>query len=135
MASIRGRDIEKEVKFSATKAGGPGGQHVNKTSSAIELRFDVVNSGSLSEHEKEIIQQKLKNRINSQGELILYSSSSRSQGMNKKEVLERFLRMLENALKKKAPRKPTKPTAASKKKRIEAKKKLKVKKDLRKKIL
>lgn len=135
MTSIRERGIEKEINYTASKAGGPGGQHVNKTSSAIELRFSIPMSQFLTEYEKGIVCQKLKNRINQEGELILTSSGSRSQGMNKKEVTERFLHLVENSLKKKAPRKATKPTISSQKKRVEGKKKLKMKKELRKKIL
>jgi len=121
-----------EIVFTATRSGGPGGQNVNKVSTRIELRFNVVRSSALSDQEKEIILFKLKNRINSEGELIVISRSERTQLMNRKKAEERFFKLLAEALTIKRKRKPTKATKASKIKRIEKKKKRGAMKRLRK---
>ncbi len=76
-------DIEiviKELKFKAVRSSGPGGQHVNKTSSKVEVSFDVENSNGLTEREKYRIKEKLKNRISSLSVLSISCSDSRSQG-------------------------------------------------------
>ena len=130
--SIRNRNIEQELQFSFSRSGGPGGQHVNKTSTQVELRFHVPSSECLSEEEKQSILQKLKNRITQDGELILTSSGTRSQMKNREEVLEKFYQLLEQALRKPKKRKPTKPSKAAKKKRLEKKKQHAEKKSRRK---
>jgi ribosome-associated protein len=124
--------LRNEISYSATKSGGPGGQNVNKVNTSVELRFSVFKSEVFDDEQKQIISNKLKNRINSEGEIILVSRSSRSQLQNKTKVTEKFFDHLEKALTPAKPRKRTKPTPASRKKRLEAKKKLSVKKDLRK---
>lgn len=111
-----------EIVFTATRSSGPGGQNVNKVSTRIELRFRVPVSSGLSEKEKDIILLKLKNRINSDGELIVVSQSERTQLMNRKKAEDRFFKLLAEALTRKPVRKPTKATAASRLKRIEKKK-------------
>ncbi len=124
--------LEKELQFSATKSGGPGGQNVNKVNTSVELRFDVKNSAGLTEKQKQTVLQKLKNRINTEGEMILVSRSERSQWQNKRKVTEFFFELLEQALVPPKKRVKTKPTAASLKKRTENKKKQAEKKRLRK---
>jgi len=129
---LRIRIPAAEIVFTATRSGGPGGQNVNKVSTRIELRFNVVRSSALSDREKEIILFKLKNRINSEGELIVISQSERTQLMNRKKAEERFFKLLAEALTIKRKRKPTKATKASKIKRIEKKKQRGAMKRLRK---
>jgi len=110
-----------ELRFSNTRSSGPGGQNVNKVNTRVELRFNVTASGSLSDKEKEKIFLKLRNRINAAGELIITSQSERSQIMNRKKAEGRFYKLLAAALTEKKKRKETKPTEASKKKRLENK--------------
>ena len=128
----RKKQLETEFVFSATRSSGPGGQNVNKVSSRIELRFSVDNSHFLSEREKQRIHLKLKNRINSEGELLLVSQSERSQLANKEKAIENFFTLTEKALTLQKKRVKTKPTAASRFKRLESKKMTALKKQLRK---
>jgi ribosome-associated protein len=121
-----------EVQFSASRSGGPGGQNVNKVNTKIELRFPVQESEVLDENQKQLILLKLKNRINNENELLITSSTERSQWRNKEKATHKFFELIEKALTKPRKRKKTKPTAASRLKRIENKKKLGQKKQLRK---
>lgn len=121
-----------EIQISASRSGGPGGQNVNKVSTKIELRFPVKSSETFQEKEKQAILAKLKNRINLEGELIVTSSTERSQWRNRENAIRKFFELLEKALSKPKKRKKTQPTTASKIKRIENKKKLAHKKQLRK---
>jgi ribosome-associated protein len=118
---LRARIPLNEMIYSASRSGGPGGQNVNKVNTKVELRFHVRNSAFLSENEKEKILIVLKNRINSDGELLIISQSERSQLMNKKKSEEKFFRLLASALTEKPERKPTAPSGASKKQRIQKK--------------
>jgi len=119
---IRDRIPLSEILYSASRSGGPGGQNVNKVSTKVELRFNVRNSSSLSEKEKEKIFALLKKRINSEGELFIISQSERSQLMNRKKVEEKFFRLMASALTEKPERKATAPTGVSKAKRLKIKK-------------
>lgn len=126
------KQLETEVMFSATRSSGPGGQNVNKVNTQVELRFTVKNSELFSDEEKEQILLKLKNRINSEGELIVTSQTSRSQIENKEKALEKFFELIEKALTVRKKRLKTAPTLASRIKRLESKKNLAMKKQLRK---
>ncbi len=114
--------LKQELAFKAVKSSGPGGQHVNKTASKIILNFDVANSQALSEEEKSRILMKLASRITNSGEIILESGETRSQHKNKELVTARFLERIQKALIKEKPRKKTRPTKASKLKRLRSKK-------------
>jgi len=124
--------LSNETVYSASKSGGPGGQHVNKVNTSVELRFSIPKSVFLNERQKQILLNKLKNRINSEGILILVSRNYRSQLRNKIHVTENFFNLLEKALTPVKKRKKTRPTEASRKKRLELKKKLAQKKERRK---
>jgi ribosome-associated protein len=97
-------DFSDELQYSFSRSSGSGGQHVNKVSTQVELRFHVEQSIHLSEKEKLTIKQKLGNRISSDGFLILTESKSRSQFSNKKKVTIRFYSLIEESLKTVKPR-------------------------------
>ncbi|MFP4556381.1 MAG: alternative ribosome rescue aminoacyl-tRNA hydrolase ArfB [Bacteroidales bacterium] len=116
------RDFNKEFVFNTSRSSGAGGQNVNKVSTKVELRFSVPNSTLLTDREKEIVLEKLSNKITSEGILIIVSQAERSQYGNKQKCIEKFYKLLTKALTPKKKRKPTKPTKASEKKRLESKK-------------
>lgn len=116
------RGLESELQFSASRSAGAGGQNVNKVNTKVELRFSVISTLILSDEEKELIINKLRNRLNKDGELVLVSQEARSQLANKLAVIEKFYRLLASALTLPLPRKETRPTKASKIKRLESKK-------------
>ncbi len=132
LSEIQKEKLDNELRYSATKSGGPGGQNVNKVNTSVELRFNVPDSAILDENQKQTVLNKLQNRISSEGDLILVSRSARSQWQNKMKVTEKFFELLEKALTPAKKRKKTKPTAASRKKRLENKKQKSQKKELRK---
>lgn len=107
---------------------------MNKVSTKVELRFNVIESVLLWADEKEIILKKLENKINKDGELILVSQSERSQLANKGKVVEKFYTLLRKTLTPQKKRKPTKQTKASKEKRLQSKRIKSEKKNLRKSI-
>lgn len=124
--------IINELGFKAVRSSGSGGQNVNKVSTKVELRFDVDQSEYLTHEEKERLKNKLKNRISSDGILIITSDTERTQLRNKKNAIAIFFELIEKALKKPKKRKKTKPTKASKEKRLKEKKIQSEKKQLRK---
>ncbi len=128
----RKKRLETEFVLSASKSSGPGGQNVNKVNTRVELRFSVISSAFLTSTEKQKIQTKLKNRINSEGELILVEQSERSQWRNREKVTAKFFDKIETALTPIKRRIKTSPTKASRVKRLENKKKMSLKKQLRK---
>ena len=126
------KQLEAKMVFSATRSSGPGGQNVNKVNTRVELRFSVINSTVFSEEEKARISLKLKNRINSEGELILTSQTGRNQLDNKEKALGIFFDLIEKALTIQKKRLKSAPTVISRLKRLESKKNLALKKQLRK---
>ena len=124
--------IIKELQFKAVRSSGPGGQHVNKTSSAVQVSLDVVNSEILSESQKKRISEKLKNRISTDGILTLSCSESRSQHRNKAIGIERLITLIIKSLRVSKARKKTKPSRSSVEKRITLKKNNALKKANRK---
>ncbi|MCJ7449626.1 MAG: aminoacyl-tRNA hydrolase [Bacteroidales bacterium] len=121
-----------ELILSASRSGGPGGQNVNKVSTKVELRFNVLKSSFISDREKEKIMAVLKRRVNTEGELIIVSQTERTQYMNRKKVVEKFYLLVSAALTEQPERRATSPTKASKSERIEKKKKRGIIKKLRK---
>ncbi len=124
--------IVKEIKFSASRSGGPGGQHVNKVNSKVTLRWNVGVSLSLDEEQRSRIMDKLSKSINVEGEVVLSADGSRSQLKNKFEVLSKLDRLIAKAFEFKKARKKTKPSKSSIKKRLDDKKKQGEKKKQRK---
>ncbi len=124
--------ILNELEFKAVRSSGPGGQHVNKTASKVEVSFHVQNSKGLSEEEKELLLQKLSGKISAEGFLKLTSSETRSQHKNKDLVIDKLLVLLKENSKKQKPRKKTKPSKSSIVKRLKSKKNQALKKVNRK---
>ncbi|NOQ27818.1 MAG: aminoacyl-tRNA hydrolase [Bacteroidales bacterium] len=114
--------ILKELSFKASRSSGSGGQNVNKVSTKVELRFNIADSLLLSDNNKDRVRLKLKNRISSEDILIITSDSERTQLGNKRMVIEIFFDLLEKALKRPKKRIKTRPTRASKERRLKEKK-------------
>jgi len=112
---------EDELVWRAARASGPGGQHVNKTSTAVELRFDVRGSPSLPEDVRGRLERLAGSRLTQDGVIVLFSQGSRSQEMNRQEARERLFDLVRQATHRPKPRKKTRPTYASKLKRLEGK--------------
>ena len=115
-------DLSPELQFRAARGSGPGGQHVNKAATKVELRWDLRASAGFSEGEKGRLAAKLASRLTAEGELVLTDHTTRSQSRNRELVTQRFYDLLREALRRDKPRRKTKPTNASKKRRLEGKK-------------
>lgn len=122
-----------ELVISAVRSSGPGGQNVNKVNTKVELRLNIAKSEALTDDEKLLLKLKLANRINENHELIITDQSSRSQLKNKNCAIEKLFLLIDTALKSNKKRIATKPTKASKLKRIQDKKLQSMKKQLRRK--
>lgn len=120
-----------ELHFQFSRSGGPGGQHVNRTASQVELTFDVLHSPSLDEAQRARVLSKLKSYIDTRGILHLTSQTTRSQHRNRAEVVERFARLLQRALHVPKRRIPTRPSAAAEARRLAAKQRTSVTKQHR----
>lgn len=131
---MRNRDFRKELKYKTSRSSGSGGQHVNKVETRVELHFDVINSYVLTEDEKEIILEKLQNRISKEGILQVSSQAKRSQLLNKQFATNKFFNLLEKAVKPQKERIPTKPKKGMIERRLKKKKIQSAKKALRAKV-
>lgn len=125
MAAIRvNRSVavdDGELDFAFARSGGPGGQHANTSSTKVELRWDVRASAALDDDQKRLVLERLANRINAEGVLVLQSSEHRSQTRNRDAVVARFANLVADALRVQASRRPTKPTQAARRRRLETK--------------
>lgn len=122
-----------ELSFKAVRSSGSGGQHVNKVSSKVELIFNLTESNTLSELQKERLVNKLESRLTKDNVLILQCDESRSQHKNKELVVKRFLELIKNGLRVPKRRIPTKIPKSVIRKRLKSKRKLSDKKANRKK--
>ncbi len=121
-----------ELSFKAVRSSGPGGQHVNKTASKVEVYFRLLDSQALSENQKDRIYRKLESKISSEGLISVQSSETRSQHKNKALAIEKLLNMLQDSLKVSKVRRRTKPSKSAMDKRVKSKKQQALKKTLRK---
>lgn len=114
--------LEKELVVKTSRSSGPGGQHVNKTETRIELHFHIESSIALTDKEKSLLLIRLKNKLTQDGRLIVTSSNSRSQLSNRLDAEQKLKELLIQNMQPIKKRKKTKPSKASIEKRLESKK-------------
>lgn len=129
---LKNRNFESEFTFSTSRSSGPGGQHVNKTETRVELRFNIPSSEILTDEEKNKLLKELANRINTEGDLIISSQEHKSQSKNKEETIGKFYELIAKALTPRKKRKRTRPSKAAREKRLKQKKMQSEKKQQRK---
>ena len=113
---------ERELQFEYVRASGPGGQNVNKVATAVQLRFDVINSPSLASDIKGRLIRLAGKRVNADGFLVIEARRFRTQEANRVDAVQKFTDLLRRALLPPKPRRKTRPTAASREKRLQEKK-------------
>jgi ribosome-associated protein len=122
LAIVPGLDLPRsELEFRASRSGGPGGQHVNTSSTRVEVWWDIARSPTLTDEQRQRLITRLASRLDGAGRLRLVSSGSRSQLRNREEVTERLIGLVAEALRVPKRRKPTRPSRAAKAARLEAK--------------
>ena len=114
---------EDELRESFVRASGPGGQNVNKVATAVELRFDLANSPSLPDDVKQRVAALAGRRLTKEGVLILFADRFRTQERNRRDALDRLVELIREAATPPAERRPTRPTRASRERRLDSKSK------------
>ena len=112
---------ERELQFEYIRASGPGGQNVNKVATAVQLRFDITHSPSLASDQKERLTRLAGKRVNADGVLVIEARRFRSQEANREDAVRRLIELLHKSLAPPKPRRRTKPTSASREKRLKDK--------------
>lgn len=113
---------EDELTFRYTRSGGPGGQHVNTSSTRVELLFDVAGSAALTEPERSLAKRRLRTRLDSEGRLRVVAQDERSRARNRAIAIDRFVALMREALRPPPPpRRPTQPTRAAREERLDEK--------------
>lgn len=112
---------DEELRFTASLSSGPGGQNVNKLNTRVTLWFDVVNSPSLSQQQKELVIRRLGSRMSKDGVLRVISQQTRSQVANREDAVARFVCLLQTALREAKPRKKTRVSITAQLRRLEEK--------------
>lgn len=110
-----------ELVVSTSRSSGPGGQHVNKTSSRVSLRWNIALSHVLSDAQRTLLLHRLTSHVVGEGEILLHVESERSQHKNRALARERLVKLIQHALRPEKPRVATRPTAGSKTRRIQSK--------------
>jgi len=113
---------EREIEESFVRSSGPGGQNVNKLSTAVQLRFDVRHSPSLPPDVRARLERLAGSKLTRDGELVIIAQSHRTQARNRQDALDRLLELIRKAAVAPIKRRPTRPTKASRERRIEGKK-------------
>jgi len=111
--SLNTTEIKEELKYFTSRSGGAGGQHVNKVETKVTVKFNVKESEAITHDQREIILEKLKNKINRKGKIVLHHQTDRSQLINKEKVTKKLITLLKKALKQPKKRKTTKPSKAA----------------------
>ena len=122
---------EREIEESFIRSSGPGGQKVNKLATAVQLRFDVRRSPALPDDVRQRLERLAGRRLTRDGVLIITAQQYRTQERNRQDALDRLLQMIREAAVRPVPRRPTKPTAGSRKRRLEGKRRRSAIKGLR----
>jgi ribosome-associated protein len=113
---------DDEIRLNFVRASGPGGQNVNKVSTAVELRFNAAGSTAFSDETRERLFHLAGRRLTREGEIVLFADRFRTQERNRQDAIDRLVEMIRRAAHRPAIRKATKPTLASKKRRLDTKK-------------